>query len=253
VDLAGEKFWDGFWQKQHGRRFGGASHFHRCLLAEIRKYVKTGTVFCEIGCGASAWMPILDRLGADVWGIDYSAQGIAMARANLDKAGAKATLIECDVLAPGALPSGKFDVIFSAGFIEHFDNPATVLSVFRDALKADGVLITLIPNLVGWWGPLQRRVDPDLFAVHYPYDCDQLDRIHASAGVKPIEPARFFGGFGPLVVNYSRWLERLPAPAAAAMVGGVWAVQQAVALPLTMVGLENSRSYSSHVLGVYAR
>lgn len=253
MDLAGEQFWNGFWRNQHGRRFAGVSHFHRCLVKVFTTYVTPGTAFCEMGCGGATWMPLLVERGAEVWGIDYSEQGIALARANLAKAGVTATLIQGDVLAPGALPPAAFDVIFSAGLIEHFDDPSSVLEIFGRALRPNGVIITLVPNLVGWWGDLQRRVDPHLFSLHRAYRCDELDGVHGAAGLAPIEAGHFFGGFGPLVVNYSRWLAQWPPFMATVAVRALWAAEQLVAWSLTALRIRDRKSYSSHILGVYSK
>jgi SAM-dependent methyltransferase len=251
MDLAGKDFWEGFWHRQDARRFAGLSHFQHRMTGLLLKYVAPGTSVCEIGCGGSTWMPLLAQRGADVWGIDYSDAGIALARRNLDRLGTAATLVQADVRDPHALPAERFDVIFSSGFIEHFDDAARVLTVIAGWLRPSGVIVTLVPNFVGPWGRLQRRVDPELFSKHTLYTPAALDAIHGDAGLAVREPAAFFGGFGPLVVNYSRPLGAAPPFARTAFVGAMWGGQQLVAWTLSTLGEGDARLYSSHVAGVY--
>jgi SAM-dependent methyltransferase len=199
------------------------------------------------------WMPALAKCGVEVWGIDYSEAGIELARANLNRAGVSARLITADVRDPDALRNDEFDMIFSLGFIEHFDDPVVVLSGIAQALKHGGMMITLVPNFSSSWGAVQRWIDPDLYDLHKVYTRTSLDEIHLEAGLEPVEDARFFGGFGPLVVNYTRPLGRVPSVARTAFIGAMWAFQQTVAWTLSTARLSNNRVWSSHIAGVYTR
>jgi SAM-dependent methyltransferase len=252
-DLAGERFWEQFWDEQPGRLFVGLSHYQYRLGQLFAPYVKDGSQVCEIGCGGSIWLPQLAKRGAAVWGIDYSPLGLKLARANLERAGVNGTLIQADLRAPDALPSDAFDVIFSVGVIEHFDDPVTVLRTVASSLLPGGVLITLVPNLAGWWGAVQQRIDSDILAVHTIYTPSDLDAVHMRAGLTAREPARYFGGFCPLPVSYSRMLRRMPNLVKASYIRAVWLTQQLTAWTLSALGAADSPSYSGSVVGVYWR
>ena len=49
-----------------------------------------------------------------------------------------------------------FDVVMSRGFIEHFDEPSSVVDRHLDLLKPGGLLVVSIPNLRGVNGLLTR-------------------------------------------------------------------------------------------------
>ena len=251
MDLAGREFWDGFWARQDSRLFSGLSHFHNRMSALLLRYAPPGSAACEIGCGASTWLPVLAARGVRVSGIDYSERGLALSRANLARKGVRAELIHGDVRDPKALPSAQYDLIFSLGFIEHFDDAPIVMGHIAGALRPGGVIVTVVPNFTGIWGRIQRQIDPELYAVHTIYTGPSLDTMHREAGLTALEPATPFGGFGPLVVNYTRPLGRIPAPLRATFIAPMWALQQSVAWGLATVGARDRATYSSHIAGVY--
>jgi 2-polyprenyl-3-methyl-5-hydroxy-6-metoxy-1,4-benzoquinol methylase len=253
MDLAGKEFWDSFWRRQDGRRFVGLSHFQSQMGTLLSRYAVPGASVCEIGCGGSTWMPPLAARGVDMWGIDYSDVGISLARANLERRGVSAHLIKADVRDVDALPRDRFDVIFSSGFIEHFDDASEVMRGLARAVRPGGVIITLVPNFAGPWGRMQRLVDRELLELHTIYTDATLDAMHLEAGLTVRQAAAFFGGFGPLVVNYTRPLGPAPQAVRATFIGAVWTLQQLGAWTLAMVGLRDSAAYSSHLAGVYER
>src|SRR5206468_929874 len=105
-------------------------------------------------------------------------KGLALAQANLDRARTSGRLIEGDVREPGVLPPGTFDMVYSLGFIEHFEEPSSLLASLTTSLRPGGVAITLVPNYGGVWGTVQRRVDPELLSMHTIYRPESLDAVH---------------------------------------------------------------------------
>jgi 2-polyprenyl-3-methyl-5-hydroxy-6-metoxy-1,4-benzoquinol methylase len=253
--LTERHFWETTWRNRavwtKPRRL---SYFHNHLQQLLLRYAPPQTTACEIGCGGSVWLPFLASHGITAWGIDYSAAGIALAQQHLQRAGVTATLVQADVFENDTLPNDFFDLIFSVGFVEHFHDTDVVLARLAAALRPDGVVVTLVPNLTGVWGAVQRRVDPAVYTLHVLYTPETLDAVHTHSGLAVVEPARHFGGFGPLVVNYTRLLRRLPRATAQAVVGTLWLAQQTVAWGATMFPHQGeSRLLSSHVAGVYRR
>ena len=60
-------------------------------------------------------------------GIDYSDRGLELAEMLMRRAGVDGHLIKGDVLTFIELPERRFDLVFSLGFIEHFEHPVAVL------------------------------------------------------------------------------------------------------------------------------
>ena len=253
-DLAGQEYWDGIWRRSGRRSLGRFSYFHYAFSNLLARYVRRGASVCEVGCADSVWVPHLIRMGARVTGLDYSEQGLARLSTRLAADRLDATLLAADLLGPSPFGGAAFDVVFSLGLVEHFDEPARALQAMRDTLAPGGVMITMVPNLVGAWGPLQARLDREVFERHVPYDTGALDAMHRRSGLVPIEPARYLGVFGLTILHRPSLAERFPR-VNRACAAAQWIATQTVSWPAAMLlgrGAE-SRLFSSHVVGVYGR
>ena len=60
----------------------------------------------------------------------------------------------------------KYDIVFSLGFIEHFNNTRDVILRHVDLLASSGLLLIVLPNLLGLNGWIQRRFDKENYDVH---------------------------------------------------------------------------------------
>jgi SAM-dependent methyltransferase len=98
----------------------------------------------------------MKQLGWEVYGVDYSARAIAIARENglehLSHGG----------LADARFPDGTFDVINFTHVVEHIPDVGSVFDEARRILKPSGELIVSVPHFNG----LYRRI----FGAHADYD-----------------------------------------------------------------------------------
>ncbi len=60
----------------------------------------------------------------------------------------------------------KYDVVFSYGFIEHFEDTRDVISRHVELLSHKGQLLMILPNFLGLNGKVQRRFDKENLAAH---------------------------------------------------------------------------------------
>jgi SAM-dependent methyltransferase len=95
----------------------------------------------------------------------------------------------------------SFDLVFSSGFIEHFDDTKNVIAKHVDLLKPNGKLILTLPNLTGLNGIVQKYLDKSNYAIHNinSMDINLLKDICKSLDLKNIE-VDFYGK--PMI-----WLE----------------------------------------------
>lgn len=170
----------------------------RRILALFRRYGNIGgkSRVLEIGCGQSMWLPCLAReLDCQVFGLDIEPYAAELARANLFGAGVRGEILCRDAFDANHNQDllEKFDLIYSMGVMEHFDDAAERLSILARYLKPGGRILTTVPNLQGlnWW--LQRFASLERLRMHVIYDTKRLASIHAHAGLEVL--ASGYAGF----------------------------------------------------------
>jgi 2-polyprenyl-3-methyl-5-hydroxy-6-metoxy-1,4-benzoquinol methylase len=174
------------------------------------------TSLLELGCACSVWLPYFSKeFGFRVTGIDYSATGCDQARAILARERVDGEVVCADIFqAPATLLSG-FDYVFSFGVVEHFEATDRCLATCASFLKPGGLMITVIPNMNGSVGLLQKWLDREVFDVHVPLDTEALRHAHETAGLDVITCKYFcFSNYGVLNLERIRrtflglWLSR---------------------------------------------
>lgn len=135
-------------------------------LRILKRYVSAESKFLEIGFAPGkllAWVSLY--LNANVTGLDYSESGCNKARVFFKKIGALAE-IKCENVFDNSLSPNSFDVVFSRGVIEHFDEPEHIVQKHLELTKFGGLVILLIPNYGGIWKLIQEKLDPDNLSIH---------------------------------------------------------------------------------------
>lgn len=159
--------WDADWDFRPSTRFWSpfdptATDIHRLL----RRHVRPGSDFLELGFAPGTFLAwTAARLGAKVTGIDYSPRGVAAARDLFARVGVTGDLRNEDVFET-AVPPGSFDCVFSAGLIEHFDDPRPIVAKHVELARPGGKIIILVPNYGGRIGRIQNRLASDNIAIH---------------------------------------------------------------------------------------
>ena len=222
----------------------------------FRQYIKPGDRVLEIGCGGSRFLPYFAReLKAEVWGLDFAEAGVCTANAALHRAGVQGNIVEGDLFAANEIPENYFQVVFSAGFIEHFPDVSGVLRrIVRFAAPGTGLVITEVPNFGGMNGRIQKRVDPAFYAQHVLLTPAEMDEAHRQADAEPVQAARYFGVVGLGCINFTRTLQRLPGPMASLATRSLELPQFLLTVPFwaTRSSFETA-AVSPFVLGVYRR
>lgn len=127
------------------------------LSKSINRYTEKNKkyLFIELGCGGSSFLPYLAKKydNFQLFGIDKSFAGCKLAKI-IEKDWNSATNIICGDILKNPIKSEKFDIVFSFGLIEHFDNPDKVLEKHIELLKPGGLLICIVPNVCGLQGKI---------------------------------------------------------------------------------------------------
>jgi len=167
------------------------AYHHRITMEYIDKYLSSNkySTLLEIGCGSSGWLPYFaKRYHLKVSGLDYSEVGCRLAEENLKMLSIDYGEIICnDLLAPECTGGKKYDVIFSYGVIEHFEEPEKIIRIFNSLLNEGGIIITLVPNLNGFMGWISRYYVPAIFKIHKVISAVDLKRYHQVNGLKSLK------------------------------------------------------------------
>ena len=154
----------------------------------------------------------------------------------LADAGAEGTIVQGDIFDPPADMKDRFDVVYSGGLIEHFENTADAVSACAQFAKPGGLIITTIPNMTGAIGSLQKKLDRAVYDKHVALDAEQLREAHVKAGLSIVDSRYFLSAnFG--VLNHPavrpRILNKAIQAAESAATLSVWLAESAVAIPPT--------------------
>lgn len=184
----------GYWDRQWERRgVKGDLDFRNYSLRRFDAFFRAvlprtpGLAILEIGCAGSKWLRYFAEVfGYRVSGIDYSELGCEQAREILTRHGIAGEVFCRDFFADAPDLDGCFDVVFSYGFLEHFDDPLTVLKRAVRFCRPGAYMVTVIPNLTGVPGVLQRCANRPIYDLHRPMGPEEMARVHCVAGFDPI-------------------------------------------------------------------
>jgi SAM-dependent methyltransferase len=218
-DKLGKSYWDHLWT---GTRLpggvdpglpGSVNHVNRAKHLFFTEVINSMTPrpaqFLEIGCASSGWLPYFARqFGLEVWGLDYSEVGCVRAQEILARAGTPGQVVCANLFDPPLQMFRCFDLVVSFGVVEHFEDTAGCLGACARFLCPGGTMVTMIPNLRGMPGWLQKRIDRRIFDGHVALDRDQLIQAHCDAGLIECRGG-YFLSLNLCVLNFEGFRSRL--------------------------------------------
>ncbi len=176
----------------------------RNVMRLLKRYVRPGMRYAELGCAPGKIMSWVGReTGAAVSGIDYSPTGAEAARWLTGGLGIAAD-IRCEDATQTSFQAGSFDLVFSCGLVEHFDDPRPMVAAHVALLAPGGVAVIAVPNYSGAYLSWQKQCDPANLEIH------NLD-IMSPAGMLSLAPtAPDLTACGYPFGRFSPWLVSLP-------------------------------------------
>lgn len=137
--------------------------------------------FIEIGCAPGKFMAYFNkRFGYHVAGIEYVEDAAAATRVNMEMQGIGAQVFNMDFFEAD-FTAESYDVVFSNGFIEHFEEVSGVVNKISSLSKQ--YVVTMIPNCYGVNGFISKTIRPKVFYGHKRIDTSSLQRLHEKAGL----------------------------------------------------------------------
>lgn len=157
--LTGLKYWDNMYQQNF--RFLNTlsnslffqSYYHFVFRKVLSRFIKNSNhkSVIEIGCAPGNYLIKFNRFfGLVPYGVEYAPSGFEETIQNFRY---NSLPVENVILADffdkefQRKNREQYDIVFSAGFIEHFSDPLDVLTKQVDLIRSGGILICLIPNV----------------------------------------------------------------------------------------------------------
>jgi ubiquinone/menaquinone biosynthesis C-methylase UbiE len=108
----------------------------------------------EIACGRGGFSRFLGSRGASVWGADFSASAVAIAREKVLRNPSltdRVTYVQADA-QDMPFEENSFDIVVSCETIEHVPNPAAAVREMYRVCKPGGMLYLTTPNYLNFMG-----------------------------------------------------------------------------------------------------
>lgn len=164
-NLTNRDFWRKYWQNYHYNKIPEKTIFDRYIAEDIK--TNTRKTFIEIG-GFPGIMSIyfLKKYQCETTLLDfYIDKQMVNKMETLNQVEENSVeCIESDFFEFQSLR--KYDLVFSHGFIEHFDDTADVIKRHVQLLEPDGNLLIVLPNFRGLNGWIQKVFDKENFEAH---------------------------------------------------------------------------------------
>ncbi len=172
---------------------------------------------CELGGFPGSFSVYLKRkYGVNATLVDYVIPGDIF-KAFLNTNGLNENdlnVFESDIFID--IPNEKYDMVFSIGLIEHFEDTKEIISLHLKYLKPGGNLVIILPNFTGINGWFQRKFDMENYKKHVIECMDPIliKNIFSELGFKNIEGG-YFAKFGIWLENektqplWIKWFKKI--------------------------------------------
>jgi 2-polyprenyl-3-methyl-5-hydroxy-6-metoxy-1,4-benzoquinol methylase len=197
--------WESAWAMRPRLRFpSGVDVGTRNVLRLLRRHLKPGMRYIELGCAPGKILSWVSReIKVPVSGIDYSPTGVETAMWLCDGLGIKAD-IRCEDAMDSSFKEGAFDLVFSCGLIEHFEDPTPMVAAHVKLLAPNGKALIAVPNYSGIYLKLQTWCDAENLKIH------NLDIMNENSIRQLVPPsptlsvnAFRYGKFSPSLISLS--------------------------------------------------
>jgi SAM-dependent methyltransferase len=132
----------------------------------LSREISPGMRVLEVGFAPGnvlAWVGKV--LQAEVAGVDFSGNGFAAAK-ELFNALSLAGDLRNESVFETSFAEASFDVVYSLGVIEHFQDPRPIVRRHVELVRPGGVVLITVPNYRGIYGRIQRALDAPNLELH---------------------------------------------------------------------------------------
>jgi SAM-dependent methyltransferase len=170
--LTDEAFWDAYWRDLKLPTIvdeSNSSPYGREILRVFKRFVPSGSGLraLEIGGAPGGYLAyIAQTFGHDAYAIDSSTVGCDKLRENFELLEIPLTVYCRDALADDLSDLPRFDIVYSLGLIEHFQDPLPMIRRHVELAKPGGLVVLGLPNFLGISTPILKLTRPEMFSKH---------------------------------------------------------------------------------------
>lgn len=157
------QFYEEFWAREHsalGKQLAIHTESRRPLLKLLEELlpVNRAARFLEVGCGTALDSCLLLQRSsrAQAVAVDLSANAAVAAQRNAGALGLPLRVAVAD-LTVLPFPADSFDLVFSQGVLEHFEDPTRAMHEQLRVLRSHGVLVVDVPQKFNVYTLQKRR------------------------------------------------------------------------------------------------
>lgn len=201
----------------------------------------------EIGGAPGQFIAYLSKYhGYEASVIEYSKIGCQKTTENFDLLGLNVNIYNRDFLGDlSDLP--RFDLVFSMGFIEHFNKLDNVFRQHIKLLEKGGILVLGVPNFGGINQKVLAQTAPEMLSMHNieAMNIKRWDIIESLYGLTPLFKG-YIGGFEPKLLKRceNRTLKNLS-------IRYFFKILHHLMSPFPFLRKYNSPAWSAYLLCVY--
>ncbi len=193
------EIWDLMWKEILKKEDIKIPHHDNELKILIKYLNPKNKKILDVGCGNGADLAYLNKLGANVYGLDFSEKSIEVCKLTSRRSKTNLNLTQADA---NYMPykDESFDLVMSFGLLEHFKNFEKVLKEHCRVLKKDGILLIDIPpryTIYHLISVIKQRLNKWPQGYERGISIMKLKNFYIKYNLKPIEI--YFRGHYPFI------------------------------------------------------
>jgi len=246
-------FWESYWNR---RKQKSATAKRTLQVKELQKVfhfylpVNQNWLALEIGGASSDFLSYFARFfNYKIHSLDYSTAGNDATRQKFKDLHTPIQIFEKDLFSDlSDLP--KFELVYSLGFLEHFENPIPVIEKHLCLLKAGGMLMIGSPNLTGIYEKILSITAPSVKDSHNLklMDLENWKIFEDHFDLEPIYKG-YIGGFEPMnmkKIENKRFISII-------LYSIVTLLTIILSFHFSFLRKINSKSLSGYMIGIYKK
>ena len=206
--LTDQEYWNQYWEDEPHQMPDSielnTNKYAQGLYSVFNRFLDTSRSLSvvEIGGAPGIFLTSLTRIHDDLklGIIDYSDKGVAETKMLSDRFDTPIEVHQTDFYKSDLSPIPKYDVVYSLGVVEHYEDIELSVNRHLEVAKVGGLVIIGLPVFLGVNDWLVSRFAPENKSTWYPFIMDNKHwkKFHERSDIEVLAD-EYVGGFNPHV------------------------------------------------------